>query len=65
MEEDLQRRNIYDDLNELLDDVDDDLGKANSSSPKKSVTFKNKDKAKKDQQNLLNIDMNKVKEQQN
>ena len=52
-DEEYQRRNIYDDLNELLDD-DEANAIGDGISPKKNVSFKNKDR--------LNINMSKVKE---
>jgi len=52
-DEEYQRRNIYDDLNDLLDD-DEAKAIGDGISPKKNVSFKSKDR--------LNIDMNKVKD---
>ena len=66
--EDHQRKNIYDDLNDLLE-FDDKEQAASSSPSKKNVKFKDQSDKNSEQiksgrgnQNLLNIDIGKVKE---
>lgn len=68
-EEDYQRRNIYDDLNELLDADDKELA-ASQSPTKKNVKFGDltgsagKPNTQSKGNTNLNIDIDKVKEQQ-